>query len=84
MTQKNSELSFLGTGHRNDNLELVIFTSKHEFMYHNKIQSYRFYVQAKNDNSELGIHLRTNSENYELSLWPLILQLKTSLFFFNV
>ena len=26
--------------------------------------------RGKNNNSELGIHLRTNSENSELSLWP--------------
>ena len=26
--------------------------------------------RGKNDNSELGIYLRTNSENSELSLWP--------------
>ena len=38
LTQKNSELSFLGTAHKNDNLKLGIFTSKHESTCHNDLR----------------------------------------------
>ena len=43
-------------------------------MCHKNFRAIVFMYRAKNDNSELGIHLRTNSEiseNSELSLWPL-------------
>ena len=61
---------------KNDNLELGIFTSKHDSTCNKKFRVIVFMYRAKNDNSELGIHLRTNSEiseffeNSELSLWP--------------
>ena len=45
-----------------DNSELGIFTSKHDSTCHKKFRVIVFMYRAKNDNSEFGIHLTTNSE----------------------
>ena len=72
---------------KNDNLELGIFTSKHDSTCHKKLLVIVFMHGAKNDNSELGIHLRTNSEisefseNSELSLWPIIMVQIVNIFY---
>ena len=65
-----------------DNSELGIFASKHDSTCHKNFRVIVFMYRAKNDNSELGIHLRMNSEifeNFELSLWPIIVSLSLTL-----
>ena len=58
---------------KNDKSELGIFTSKHDSTCNKKSRVIVFMYRAKNHNSQLGIHLRMNSEfseNSELSLCP--------------
>ena len=52
---------------KNNNLELGIFTFKHDSTCHRKIASYRFMYRAKTDNSEPGYRLTGNSETFEFS-----------------
>ena len=68
-----SELKALVDSER---FQVLIFTSKHDPMCHKKFRAIVFMYRAKKDNSELGLHVRTNSKisefskNSELLLWP--------------